>query len=374
MDMASESTHPMVLKGIKTNRQPRLDLQTSKVKASMNTRRRLSTLTRAFLLKWLELEFSSLVSSFTGTISSFVLCSNDDLMVRILPSILIGLTLAVTSDFVTLFVVIVFHREFHHKGFSIPHSIWLVNNVETFEGLGVGSRLAYLNLPPKYYWIPIVGALLYGITTPIGIAIGLGVRTSYNPDSTTPSIVSGILDSLSAGVLIYTGLVEVSKLPFFARACGTFWLIILFCISFSYSPTSFCLTKRWCLHHMVKSPMPLLRCCLVVELWHFWGDGHDCIIIQVLTTSWNSCSIFFMDCTHLDIQCTSHFLLLVRIPVSNPTAIPKKEKLARYWHISLGSMDQSTARISQNCHDFKFHWHISTPIDWSPIPIQFSPL
>ena len=118
MDMVSESTHPMVLKGIKTNRQPRLDLQTSKVKASMNTRRRLSTLTRAFLLKWLELEFSSLVSSFTGTISSFVLCSNDDLMVRILPSILIGLTLAVTSDFVTLFVVIVFHREFLKESFE----------------------------------------------------------------------------------------------------------------------------------------------------------------------------------------------------------------------------------------------------------------
>ena len=50
--------------------------------------------------------------------------------------------------------------------------------------------------------------------TPIGIAIGLGVRSTYNPDSTTPLIVSGILYSLSAGVLVYTGLVEVSKQPF----------------------------------------------------------------------------------------------------------------------------------------------------------------
>ena len=39
---------------------------------------------------------------------------------------------------------------------------------ETFEGLGVGSRLAYMDLPPKYTYVPIVGALLYGITTPIG--------------------------------------------------------------------------------------------------------------------------------------------------------------------------------------------------------------
>ena len=67
-------------------------------------------------------------------------------------------------------------------------------------------------MPRKYNWVPIAGALLYGLTTPVGIAIGLGVRTSYNPGSATASIVSGILDSLSAGVLVYTGLVEVSLL------------------------------------------------------------------------------------------------------------------------------------------------------------------
>lgn len=73
----------------------------------------------------------------------------------------------------------------------------------------MGSRLAYMALPHKYNHIPIFGALLYGITTPLGIAIGLGIRSSYNPGSTTASIVSGILDAISAGILIYTGLVEV---------------------------------------------------------------------------------------------------------------------------------------------------------------------
>jgi len=47
------------------------------------------------------------------------------------------------------------------------------------------------------------------MTTPIAIAIGLGVRTTYNPNSDTANIVSGILDSISAGILIYTGLVEL---------------------------------------------------------------------------------------------------------------------------------------------------------------------
>jgi len=107
----------------------------------------------------------------------------------VLHSVLIGLTLAVDPNFKVLFVVLVFHQ--------------------TFEGLGVGSRLAYMRLPPSYSWFPIAGALLYGICTPVGIAVGLGVRTTYNPNSTTASIVSGVLDSLSAGILIYTGLVEL---------------------------------------------------------------------------------------------------------------------------------------------------------------------
>ncbi|KDR80602.1 hypothetical protein GALMADRAFT_135736 [Galerina marginata CBS 339.88] len=107
----------------------------------------------------------------------------------VLHSFLIGLTLAVDEQFKILFVVLVFHQ--------------------TFEGLGIGSRLAYLQLTSRYNWVPIAGAMIYGITTPLGIAIGLGVRTSYNPGSTTASIVSGTLDSLSAGILVYTGLVEL---------------------------------------------------------------------------------------------------------------------------------------------------------------------
>jgi zinc transporter 1/2/3 len=66
-----------------------------------------------------------------------------------------------------------------------------------------------MKLPSQYNYIPIVAALLYGVTTPLGIAVGLGVRSTYNPDSTKASIVSGVLDSLSAGILLYTGLVEV---------------------------------------------------------------------------------------------------------------------------------------------------------------------
>ncbi|KAJ6586228.1 ZIP-like iron-zinc transporter [Mycena sp. CBHHK59/15] len=107
----------------------------------------------------------------------------------LLHSILIGLTLAVDQGFKVLFVVIIFHQ--------------------TFEGLGLGSRLAFIKLPSRYNYVPIAAAVIYGLSTPIGIAVGLGIRSTYNPGSTTASIVSGVLDSLSAGILMYTGLVEL---------------------------------------------------------------------------------------------------------------------------------------------------------------------
>ncbi|KAI9780162.1 MAG: hypothetical protein M1839_006999 [Geoglossum umbratile] len=105
-------------------------------------------------------------------------------------SVFIGLTLAVSGEeFTTLYVVIVFHQ--------------------TFEGLGLGSRLAITPFPRSKRWTPYVLGLMYGITTPVAIAIGLGLRNSYPPGSATTLIVNGIFDSISAGILIYTGLVEL---------------------------------------------------------------------------------------------------------------------------------------------------------------------
>lgn len=103
-------------------------------------------------------------------------------------SIIIGITLGTTSDFTVLFIVIIFHQ--------------------MFEGLGLGTRLAFLPLGMKS-WIPTLGAILYGLVTPIGIAIGLGVRHTYNGDSATAAYVTGIFDSVSAGILLYTGTVEL---------------------------------------------------------------------------------------------------------------------------------------------------------------------
>jgi zinc transporter 1/2/3 len=103
--------------------------------------------------------------------------------------VIIGLKLGTAgSEFSTLYPVIVFHQ--------------------SFEGLGIGARMSAIPFKPGS-WLPWILCLAYGVTTPIAIAIGLGLRTTYNAGSFTASVVSGVLDSMSAGILIYTGLVEL---------------------------------------------------------------------------------------------------------------------------------------------------------------------
>ncbi|WVN90695.1 uncharacterized protein L203_105937 [Cryptococcus depauperatus CBS 7841] len=107
----------------------------------------------------------------------------------VLHSVIIGLTLAVNENFTTLFIVIIFHQ--------------------MFEGLGLGSRISVLSLPASLNWARFAAALFYSICTPIGVAIGLGVRSTYNGNSAKANIISGVLDATSAGILLYAGLVEL---------------------------------------------------------------------------------------------------------------------------------------------------------------------
>lgn len=104
-------------------------------------------------------------------------------------SVIIGLTLAMSDGFVVLFIVIIFHQ--------------------MFEGLGLGARLASLVLPRRLWWVRYTAAFLYAICTPVGMAAGLGVKQAYNGNSVANLIVSGVLNAISAGILLYSGLVEL---------------------------------------------------------------------------------------------------------------------------------------------------------------------
>lgn len=106
-------------------------------------------------------------------------------------SVIIGLNLGTAgTEFSTLYVVLVFHQ--------------------SFEGLGVGARLSAIPFPYKLgRWMPWALCAAYGLTTPVAIAIGLGLRTTYDSGSFTANVISGVLDSISAGILMFTGLVEL---------------------------------------------------------------------------------------------------------------------------------------------------------------------
>lgn len=51
-------------------------------------------------------------------------------------------------------------------------------------------------------------ALFFSLTTPVGIAIGLGITNVYDENSPTALIVEGVFNSASAGILIYMALVD----------------------------------------------------------------------------------------------------------------------------------------------------------------------
>ncbi|KAJ4263437.1 hypothetical protein NW762_006256 [Fusarium torreyae] len=136
--------------------------------------------------KNLESDSEEALASFRQQIAAFLILEFGILF----HSVMIGLNLGVVGDeFSTLYPVLVFHQ--------------------SFEGLGIGARLSVIPFPRRFRWMPWALCLAYGLTTPIAIAIGLGVRTTYNSGSFTANVVSGVLDSISAGILLYTGFVEM---------------------------------------------------------------------------------------------------------------------------------------------------------------------
>ncbi|GJN93491.1 hypothetical protein Rhopal_006548-T1 [Rhodotorula paludigena] len=106
-------------------------------------------------------------------------------------SIMIGVSLGASggSQWVPLFCAIIFHQ--------------------LFEGLALGSRIGQLVWPASAWWKKWVMATVFTLITPVGIAIGIGVHQSYNPNSGAALLSIGVLDSISAGILIYGGLVEM---------------------------------------------------------------------------------------------------------------------------------------------------------------------
>lgn len=145
-------------------------------------------------------------------------------------SVIIGMTIALSApnQFNTLFIVIIFHQ--------------------AFEGLGLGTRLSFLQLPPSWQWAPVAGSFAYSIATPLGMSIGLGARASISMTSTNAAIASGILDSISAGILLYSGTVQLIAAEFilspYYHTCS--WKKLIFVLtSFLAGGSIMSLLAKW---------------------------------------------------------------------------------------------------------------------------------
>ncbi|RLV90443.1 Zinc-regulated transporter 2 [Spathaspora sp. JA1] len=113
----------------------------------------------------------------------------------VLHSIFVGLSVAIAGDeFISLYIAICFHQ--------------------FFEGLGLGTRFATTPWPEGKKYVPWLMAFIYSLTTPIAVAIGIGVRKTYPSGSRTALITKGTFDALCAGVLIYNSIADLMAYDF----------------------------------------------------------------------------------------------------------------------------------------------------------------
>lgn len=96
------------------------------------------------------------------------------------------LVVANDTGFITLFVIILFHQ--------------------AFEGIALWTRIAIM--PGGFFRKVALGAA-FAITTPIGMAIGIGVLSSFNGNDPSTIIAIGTLNAFSAGILLWIGVTEM---------------------------------------------------------------------------------------------------------------------------------------------------------------------
>ncbi|KAI0519862.1 hypothetical protein KFK09_007323 [Dendrobium nobile] len=85
---------------------------------------------------------------------------------------------------------------------------------QIFEGMGLGGCIAQAG-----FGVATVGymCLMFSVTTPIGILLGMLVfhMTGYDDSSPNALILEGLLGSLSSGILVYMALVDLIAVDFF---------------------------------------------------------------------------------------------------------------------------------------------------------------
>jgi zinc transporter 1/2/3 len=132
------------------------------------------------------------------------------------------------SHYITLFIVVVFHQFF--EGVALGSRIGDLPSKGATSATAAADRSSTSSVTPSVTSPPssslphpavdagekrlsLLGKLLlglpYALVTPIGMAIGIGVLQRFNGNDRSTIIAIGTLDALSAGILVWVGLVEM---------------------------------------------------------------------------------------------------------------------------------------------------------------------
>lgn len=77
---------------------------------------------------------------------------------------------------------------------------------QMFEGMGLGGCIVQAKFKARSI---VTMILFFCLTTPVGIAVGVGISRVYNENSPTALVVEGGLNSVAAGILVYMALVDL---------------------------------------------------------------------------------------------------------------------------------------------------------------------
>lgn len=103
-------------------------------------------------------------------------------------SVIIGVTLGVARDeFKGLLVALAFHQ--------------------FFEGIALSTTVLDAGFTSMVQPVGVV--IFYTLTTPLGIVIGILISEGFQAHSTASLLIQGIFDAVSAGILLYDGLVNM---------------------------------------------------------------------------------------------------------------------------------------------------------------------
>ncbi|KAL0558141.1 hypothetical protein IC582_006706 [Cucumis melo] len=118
-----------------------------------------------------------------------------------------------------------------HSPCTIRPLIAALSFHQFFEGFALGGCISQAQFNTLSTSLM---AVFFAITTPLGIAVGAAVASTYNPNSTGALVAEGILDSLSAGILVYMALVDLIAADFLSKrmSCNFRLQLVSYCTLF----------------------------------------------------------------------------------------------------------------------------------------------